>query len=155
MWTYALMVLISVGQDPTEGRDAAAIHAARQAIVGVIEPTLPRLSFEEWLWRVVGKEATIKWEVNDCGEQSGDPNQDRIRDIPMCVEVQVDLGSDRELHVSLAVGSLKKGVEGVPQFWSAYVRRAGGSPQWLKGMGGVSSTIRAGTPSTGRLPINE
>jgi hypothetical protein len=118
-----------------------------------MDPELPRVSFEAWLRAVVGGDATMKWEVNDCGEQAGEPKQDQGRDLPMCAEVEVSLGSQRELHVFLAVGSLKKGVEGVPRFWAAYVRRGRGSPEWLKGLAAIPAAIRLGVAKAhgGRL----
>ena len=153
VWIHAFIMLIGLGQNPTSARDTAAINAARQVVVRDIDPVLPRESFETWLRGVVGTEATMKWEVNDCGEQTGGPKQDQGLDFPMCAEVQVGLEGQRELHVSFAVGSFKKGVGGVPQFWAAYVRKAGGSPGWIKSLAAIPSAIRIGLASTDRLPI--
>lgn len=151
MWIHAFIVLVGLGQNPTSVRDTAAINAARHIVVRNIDPVLPRVSFEAWLRGVVGTEATMKWEVNDCGEQTGGPKQDQGQDFPMCAEVQVGLEGQRELHVSLAVGSFKKGVGGVPQFWAAYVRKAGGSPGRIKSLAAIPSAIRIG-PQSGERP---
>ena len=151
MLIHGLIVLFGLGQNPTSGRDAAAIDAAKQVLVQAIDPALPRLSFEAWLRGVVRTEVTTKWEVNDCGEQTGDPKRDQGRDFPMCGEVQISLGGQRELHVSLAVGTFKKGVGGVPRFWAAYVSKAGGSPEWIKGLAAIPSAIRLGVASLNGL----
>jgi hypothetical protein len=136
-------------------RDAAAIDAAKQVLVQAIDPALPRVSLEAWLRAIVGTEAATKWEVNDCGEQTGDPKQDEDRDFPMCAEAAVSLGSQRELHVSLAVGSFKKGVGGVPSLWAAYIRRASGSPEWLRGLAAIPSAIRLGDAAVTALTIGQ
>jgi hypothetical protein len=68
--------------------------------------------------------------------------------------VLVDLGSQRELHVSLAVGSFKKGVDGPPRYWSAYVMKAGGSPESIRSLAAIPSAIRRVPDSMGRLPNN-
>jgi hypothetical protein len=135
------IVILAIEQAPTSARDIAAINAAKHVLVQAIDPSLPRVSFETWLRGVVGAEATTKWEVNDCGEQTGS-KQDEGRDFPLCAEVQVGLADQQELHVSLAVGSARKGVDGAPAFWSAYVRRAGGSPRWVKGLAAIPSAVR-------------
>lgn len=137
----AFVLLVSLAQAPTDPGQAAAILAARQMVVEAIDPALPRVSFDEWLRGLVGA-APTKWEVNDCGEQTGDPNLDRGRDFPMCAEVAVGLGGQRELRVSLSVGTFQKGVAGVPAFRSAYVREANGPPQWIKRLAEIPSVIR-------------
>ena len=143
MWILTLILLLGLGQNPTGARDAAAINAAKQAVVRTIDPALPPISFEAWLRGVVGTDATTKWEVNDCGEQSGDGKQ-QSRDFPMCAEAQVDLGSQRTLHVSIGVGSVTQGVGGAPTFRMAYITTAGNSPEWIRSLAGIPSAIRIG-----------
>jgi len=100
------------------------------------------VSFEKWLRELVGDSATTSWEVNDCGEQTGDPGRDAGRDFPMCAEAQVSLAGQRELHISLAVGTFRTGVTGVPQFRTAYVKKAGGSLESMERLADVPSAIR-------------
>jgi hypothetical protein len=141
MWIHALMLIVGLGQDPTSARDTAAINAAKRVVVSAIDSTLPRVSFEEWLRGVLGREAATKWEVNDCGEQTGNPRLDQGRDFPMCAEVEVGLGNQRALHISLVVGTFKKGVGGVPSLRAAYVIRAGGSSESIKRLADIPSAI--------------
>ena len=143
MPTHAWIALAFLAQDPATVRDAAAIDSAKQAIVQAIDPALPRVSFEAWLRGVVGTDATAKWEINDCGEQTGDPQQDLGRDFPMCAEVRVGLEGQRELHVSFMVGTFKKGVGGAPAFRDAYVRAAGGSHESIASLAAIPSVIRS------------
>lgn len=133
-------------------RDAAAINAARHVVVRAIDPALPRVSFEAWLRGVVGTAAATNWEVNDCGEHTGNPRLDQGRDFPLCAEVQVGFGDQRELHVSLVVGSFKKGVRGTPGFWMAYITKAGGPPEWIEGLAEIPSAARR-LAAVDRLPI--
>ena len=143
MWIPTLILLLGPGQNPTDARDAAAINAAKQVVVRTIDAALPPISFEEWLRGVVGTGASTKWEVNDCGEQSGDGKQ-QGRDFPMCAEAQVDLGSQRTLHVSLGVGSVRQGVRGAPTFRMAYITTAGNSGDWIRSLAEIPSAIRIG-----------
>jgi hypothetical protein len=109
---FALVALaLALGQTPQT--QTAAINAAKHSIVQDIDKTLPRATFEAWLRGLVGPQAVMKWEVNDCGEQTGGP-ADRGRDFPLCVEVQAGLSRDRQLSLSLLVGSFGRGVTAGP-----------------------------------------
>ncbi len=127
-----------------ESADAAAIRAAKSAIVRSMDSSLPSTSFEVWLRSAVGARAETKWEVNDCGEQTGNPKEDQGRDFPICAEARVTMSGKRTLSVSLAVGRLKGGVSGRPGFWSAYIQSADGSVQWIKSLAAVAETLRRG-----------
>ncbi len=144
MTACALVILAFVlGQPPTASRDAAAIEAAKKAIVHQIDPALPRTTFESWLRGLAGAKAVTKWEVNDCGEQTGNPSLDKGRDFPMCAQVQVSLGGNRELYLSLAVGTGQKGVTPEPpDFFSGYLTEGGGPPTWIKSLAEVPAIIR-------------
>jgi len=95
--------------------EAAAIHAGKNAVVD-IDKTLPRATFETWVQGLVGAQATLKSEANDCGEQTGDPALDRGRDFPICAEVKVAIAGDRQLSLSLMVGSISGLTVGPPVF---------------------------------------
>ena len=47
-----------------------------------------------------GGGAPIKWEVNDCGEQTANRASDRGRDSPMCVEADFDTKDPAALVLS-------------------------------------------------------
>jgi hypothetical protein len=141
-----LMMLVGVlGQTPARGPEAAAITAARQAIVHAIDPALPRETFETWLRGIVGAQADLKWEVNDCGEQTGDPRSDQGRDFPMCAQVQVALDGGRELNLLLVVGTFRQGLTaGAPRFHSGYLTEPGRPPTSVKSLMQVPAMIRRG-----------
>ena len=104
-------MLATAQADPNHARDAKAI--AKQMPVSELDSTLPSISFEKWLGIEAGREADIRWEVNDCGEQTGTA-ADRGRDFPMCVEADAAMKDKRSIVIMIAVGSFKKGITGKP-----------------------------------------
>lgn len=141
-----LLMLMFVGvssQNATQVRDAKAIEAAKNANVHQIESSLPDQPFAQWLRQVVGAQAEIKWEVNDCGEQTGNPSLDKGRDFPMCVEAQATLAGKRKLFVSLSVGTFKDGVKtGTPSFSYALIVEPDGSRKLVKSLAQLPDAIK-------------
>jgi len=107
----ACALSISGSQADTQARDARATAAAKNTSVHRLDPSLPEKSLAKWLREVVGPQAPIAWEVNDCGEQTGNPEADKRRDFPICVEAQVTLQQKSKLSVSVSVGTFKTGVQ--------------------------------------------
>ena len=123
-----LFVLVGLGAAPQAPPQAAAISAAKNAVVQDMEKTLPRATFEAWVQGLVGAQAALKWSTNDCGEQTGNPALDRGRDLPICAEVQVAVSGDRRLSLSLTVGSTSRGLTlGPPMFRQGTISRPDGS----------------------------
>lgn len=135
-----LLVLCLVGsQVAAPARDREAIQHAKATIVKRLDATLPNKTVEIWLRDVFGSAKTA-WEVNDCGEQTGDPRQDRGRDFPMCVDVSVSLDRGRVLHLLLAVGSFKTGVRRQPaSFVYACVLEDGAPTRWLTSLAAAAN----------------
>ena len=112
-----LFVLVVLGAAPQAPTQAAAISAAKNAVVQDMEKTLPRATFEAWIRGLVGAQVALKWSTNDCGEQTGNPAVDKGRDFPICAEVQGAVAGDRQLSLSLMVGSTSRGLTvGPPLF---------------------------------------
>ena len=59
-------------------------------------------------------EGAIKWEVNDCGEQTGRVAVDHGRVSPMCVEAAIDLKDGHAVTVLVSVGTFRRGPVDVP-----------------------------------------
>jgi len=108
--------LIVTAQQPA--RDQRAIELARQIPVSTLEPGLPNQPLAQWLTQAAGAGAKIDWEVNDCGEQTGNPDLDRGRDFPLCVEAIARLANGRTASVSVVVGTFQKGLSGAASLWS-------------------------------------
>jgi hypothetical protein len=117
----ALMLL----QGLTPAQEAAAIRTAKNLIVRDVDAALPMTTFESWLRSVVGAGPSIEWEVNDCGEQTGDATTNARRDLPVCVEADVVFSDKRQLGIAIAVGTLQKGLMPPPTFWTAYLNVPG------------------------------
>lgn len=60
------------------------IAYGKQLDVSKIDSRLPSQKFSDWVKTLAGEKAKTKWEVNDCGEQTG-TEADRDRDLPICV----------------------------------------------------------------------
>lgn len=87
-----------------------------------LDAALPKMRFERWLLDVVGKGVELRWELNDCGEQTGDPAVDSQRDLPVCAGVEAQLDQGRGFQILLVLGSEKKGIGGKPKLHSVIVQ---------------------------------
>jgi hypothetical protein len=92
-----------------ENHRTEVINYAKKYLVSDIEPNVPKMSFAKWLRKTVGKDAKVDWEINDCGEQTGTP-EDKGRDFPMCVKAFAALGSDVSVSVNIQFGTFKRGI---------------------------------------------
>lgn len=140
-----LVVLVLVLTVNTQAPDpSAAIEAAKRAVAGDLDRTLPRVTMDGWLRELAGPQAVVTWDVNDCGEQTGDPTADRGRDFPMCAEARVALSDKGTLSLSLAVGTQRRGLSGTVSFWSAaLVGPLPNQMMWFKSLGEVARELRA------------
>jgi hypothetical protein len=109
--TFLAIVFSLSAQGTLEQR---AIRIARAVPASHLEPGLPNQPLEKWLAAALPG-AAIKWEANDCGEQSGDPATDRARDIPMCVDAIASFAGGRLAIVTIAMGSFHKGIARTPK----------------------------------------
>jgi hypothetical protein len=140
-----LAFALSMGgsQADTRARDARAIAAAKSTSVQRLDPSLPDRPLEKWLRGVVGPQSQITWEVNDCGEQTGNPESDKGRDFPICAEAQVPLKQKSTLYVSVSVGTLKTGVQpGSAGLAYAVIMGPGGSARSIRKLSQVPEAIK-------------
>ena len=107
----AVALTASAQVKSTEDR---AIDYVKQLSVMRLDSTLREARFVDWLTKLAGPSALFRWEVNDCGEQTGNPAVDTLRDIPTCVGVSVEFADHRKLDIYVAVGSVQKGLNGPP-----------------------------------------
>lgn len=116
--TIALLLMSSAialwAQDgATKTRDAKLIRQVQQVPVSQLDPALPAVSFERWLYVEAGADAEFHWEVKHRGEQTG-TTAESGRYFPTCVEVQANMKDRRTIVVSIAVGMSKKRMVGKP-----------------------------------------
>ena len=91
---------------PNSVREAKLIADAKAVSVHKLDLMLPDLSFEKWFQKESGPDARYHWEVNDCGEQTGSPND--TGPIPTCVEADSTLKDGREIIIFLGDDSPPK-----------------------------------------------
>jgi len=146
MFAYFIVLILALNSTQTgnQAGDTEAIAAAKNTSVRQIQPSLPDKAFAVWLRDLIGTQADIKWGVNDCGEQTGNPSLDKGRDFPMCVEAQITLGGKRKLFVELTVGTFKTGIRAGPaRFFYAVIVEPDGVRNWIKTLSGVAEAIKA------------
>jgi hypothetical protein len=92
--------------------------------------------------------ASVRWEVNDCGEQSGDPRVDKGREFPVCVQAESDLKHQRTLTVVIVTGSAKDSLAS-PAVWSITVTYVTGEVRSLRRLGDLPMELHRRLP---RMP---
>jgi hypothetical protein len=124
-----LLLTVYVWAQPPSAnkKQKAAIQRAKNLIVSSFDRSLPNVSLEFFLkYEAAG--APVKWEVNDCGEQPGNPGNDQGRESPMCVEADFDYKArTAAVTVLVSVGSFKRGPIGVPALFSVTITQSGTS----------------------------
>ena len=95
-----VLLAAAAAERPNAARDAKLIAAVKQVSIHKLDDALPDLAFENWLQKESGPEAKYHWEVNDCGEQTGSPNE--TGPVPLCVEVDSTLNDGREIVIFIA-----------------------------------------------------
>jgi hypothetical protein len=130
----------------------AAIQRAKSVLVSSLDSSLPKVSLEFFLNYESGG-ADIRWEVNDCGEQTGNPATDRGSDPPMCVEA--DFAKDQtDVTVVVSVGTFQKGPSGKPSLFSVTVQGPGGNSHSPRRLGDLPKELHRPTRGMPRdLPI--
>ncbi len=103
----------------------------RQAMANVqripasdLDASLPSQPFGEWLRQVVGPQAGVNWQLNECGEEPSILIA-QGRTIPACAEMNALLPDGRKVMVMIEVGSFKKGIADNPSFYQAMVEQEG------------------------------
>jgi hypothetical protein len=145
-WANGLIAVVAaVGALPGQklsSADAGLIEAVRSTVAREIDPQLPSLSFEGRLQGVVGPQTCIQWEVNHCGEQTGNPALDRGRSFPTCVQARAELTGNRALFVVLSAGPQQQSPAGVPGFHYAALIPMGGRQIEILRLSDLVSAVR-------------
>ena len=111
-------VLCTLASGQTSARDRRLVTYARGLDVAGLDPTLRSGPFEHWFRSLIGTTARITWEINDCGEQSGNPKDGSSINPPLCAQVEGSLVDGRQVSVLILVGTHKAGRKGKPAIWS-------------------------------------
>jgi hypothetical protein len=103
----------------SSARDKRMIRYARNLQVSKLDSALPKQRLETWLQSLVGAKTVINWEINDCGAQSGIRGDDSHINPPLCAEAQAKLSGERQIIISIVVGTHKAGIKGTPDVLGA------------------------------------
>lgn len=69
------------------------IAAVRMTGAARFDSSLPTAFLDVWLRHALPKGAQVTWEINDCGEPTGEPALDAGRAFPTCVGAHIDVPS--------------------------------------------------------------
>lgn len=128
MPTLALAILwclLLSDQLPTSSlSEKQAVSGAQQALASELDAELPARPFADWLREVVGAQAGVNWQLNECGAQP-DLLLAQGRELPACAEMNALLADGRKVVVMIEVGTFKKGSTRAPSFYHAAIEQQG------------------------------
>ena len=111
--TSLLLTFCPCAQDQSADQtERGAIQRAKTLLASSLVRSLSKATLVFFL-KYEG-EGAIKWEVNDCGEQTGRVAVDHGRDSPICVEAAIDLKDGHAATVLVSVGTFTRGPGDVP-----------------------------------------
>lgn len=116
----ALVLFVSASPLRAELDDLEAEERVKTLAVSALDSSLGKEPLATWITRLGGPKGKVFWEVNDCGEQTGNPAADEGRDFPACVQASLFLPDGREFGVLVSVGTWEKGFVGVPRLHQIY-----------------------------------
>jgi hypothetical protein len=138
--TFVLLAALAVAQSPVD--EAKAIAAVKRTNVQGIDPTVKnRQPLEAWLTSLTLNRSKLAWEVNDCGEATGS-TADQDRDLPVCVEARGNVSRERQIVVSVAVGTNRTGLTASRELAFASLIDSGGSIRFAKNLSELASWVR-------------
>ena len=111
-------------QSSVKETEKVAIQRAKGLIVSSLDRTLPNVSLEFFLKYEAGG-APIKWEANDCGDQSGSPALYQEPGAPMCVEADFEFKRQTAVSVIVSSGTSRKGPSAVPSLIGVTITQSG------------------------------
>ena len=101
-----------------------AVTGAQRILASELDAELPPRPFTDWFRQIVGPQAGVNWQLNECGEQPG-MLVAQGRDVPACAEVNALLPDGRKVLVMIEVGTFKKGITRQPGFYHAAIEQEG------------------------------
>ena len=101
----------------TSARDRRMIAYAKNLPASKLDSQLPNQRFASWFRSLVRIGTKITREINDCGEQSGNPRDGSSINPPLCAQAHANLADGRQVYVLIGVGTHKAGIKGRPTIW--------------------------------------
>lgn len=147
--TLLLSSCVWAQSSPADKAEQSTIAQAKKIQVSSIDARLPKVSLEFFL-SYESEGSPITWEVNDCGEQSGNPSVDQGRNFPTCVEADFDV-HHRSVSIVIAVGTSKEGERDTPGFFSGSITDADGTSHAIQRLGDLPARLRRYFPRQPRI----
>lgn len=116
--------LLGAQLQPLPLSEKQAVSGAQRVLASELDAELPARPFADWLRQVVGPQAGVSWQLNECGEQPGTLLA-QGRELRACAEVDALLPDGRKVVVMIEVGTFKKGINGQPGFYHAAIEHQG------------------------------
>jgi len=138
-----LSTVAALGSQTLASTEPILIEAVRATVAREIDPQLPPVSFDAWLAGLIGAQTRMQWEVNDCGEQTGNPALDRGRVFPRCVELRADLPAKRAVILLLSAGSQQRQPARTPAYHYGVVVQQDGRQPEVRRLADLASTLKA------------
>lgn len=120
VWFLLSVVCLWAQASPATKSEDSAIQRVKNLQVSSIDGSLPKVSLEFFL-KYEGEGAPIRWQVNECGKQTGKPNVDHERAFLKCITADMELKDGRGVTVVISVGTSKSGLVGTPALLSVTV----------------------------------
>ncbi|HSB03656.1 MAG TPA: hypothetical protein VLK23_00585 [Thermodesulfobacteriota bacterium] len=102
------------------------VRFAKSLMAKDYEQSLPSIPIQEWLRSILPNGIVALWNptITDCGEQTGDAEIDKNRDIPMCAEIELKENGTSVGYLLLMIGTQRKGnVKEYAALFSGFVTR--------------------------------
>jgi hypothetical protein len=134
-------LLIPIGLSNAQSQtEEQLISYTKKINVSRLDPSLPRQTFDSWVTKILGPTTKLRWDANDCGEQSGTAF-DKGRALPSCVGVEAELAAGRSITILVAIGTLNKGIAGKPVMFSS-VLTLGDKFYYVNKLGELSMALK-------------
>ena len=140
----AIVVLfgdVAIAQTSSVEERRAVGLAQRTAVNRLDRALTSRQPLAVWFRQLVGPETSVQWEVNDCGEATG-TSADMGRNLPICVQAIASLTDKREVSISIAVGTEKKGMFRSARFRDAYVNKGNARVELASSLSELAALLR-------------
>src|SRR5262245_21507616 len=122
--TIALILLWNGWFQVPAMSEKRAVASAQKILASELDAELPSHPFADWFRQVVGPQAGVNWQLNECGDQPSELLAQR-RGVSACAEVDALLPDGRKVVVMIEVGTFDKGITGVPSFSHAAIEQQG------------------------------
>jgi TonB family protein len=129
------------GAPQIESFEKQAISSAQEMSASDLDEALPNRPFAGWFSEVIGPKAGVVWQLTECGEQIGAPGKTG-QDLPACAEINARLPDGRNLFIAISVGTFKKGMNGKPTFFCAFIEQNEGLYR-VRRLSDLPETLRA------------